>query len=272
MKLSEYFFVFVLIFIILIVSGKAGDWLVSHVVENRDFSCFKSGYVRVAEKNYPYRVYIPDKIRDLKNLPVILFLHGARERGSDGVKQIRANINEMVKRLESFPAIVVFPQCPEDSFWTNAVPRKIALAALDSALIKYGSDKNRVYLVGISIGGYGVWSIGAMYTEKFAALVPICGGIKFSKSPSRVPAVSLAENPYLDVAVCVVKLPIWIFHGSKDKVIFPDDSRKMAEVFEKLGVFGANVHYTELQERHNIWDTVLGSKIFWQWLFIQRRK
>src|SRR5439155_1277158 len=119
-------------------------------------------------------------------------LHGAGERGADGDLQTMVGLGPVVKgRAESFPAVVVLPQAPRDSVWSGA-PARAAMQALDAALREFRGDSARVYLTGLSMGGYGTWQLALEHPGRFAALVPICGGIR---SPSALASIRVAGVP-----------------------------------------------------------------------------
>ncbi|MFM2124622.1 MAG: hypothetical protein RL328_1073, partial [Acidobacteriota bacterium] len=120
-------------------------------------------------------VYVPHDYDPAKAWPLILFLHGAGERGDDGLLQTEVGLPAAIrKHPERFPAIVVIPQCPADQFWDRILPELDAVMA--DAQASYTIDPKRVYLTGLSMGGYGCWTWGADNVERFAAILPVCGG------------------------------------------------------------------------------------------------
>ena len=140
-----------------------------------------------------------------KRWPLILFLHGAGERGSDIWMVAKHGPPKIDTTETNFPFIVVSPQCPAGRGWSDDA----LLALLDDVENKYLVDTHRVYLTGLSMGGFGVWSIGISHPERFAALAPICGGGSFI-------TVYLANE---DNHAALTSLPIWAFHGAKDPVV-----------------------------------------------------
>jgi predicted peptidase len=123
-----------------------------------------------------YQVYVPAEYSRASRWPVILFLHGSGERGTDGLLQTAVGLGEGIRRYaERWPAIVVFPQAPPGHRWHGKVAH-LALATLDRTLREFSTDSNRVYLVGLSAGGNGVWNLSYRSPERFAALVAVCGG------------------------------------------------------------------------------------------------
>lgn len=223
--------------------------------------------VRVEGRDYAYQVYVPRKpLQGSK--PVILALHGAGERGSDGLFQTEVGLAGAIRRNpDRWPAIVVFPQAPKDQLWMG-VPAKVALAALAQAEREFRTDPDRVYLAGLSMGGNGVWRLAYEQPERFAAVVPVCAFAgPFRGLP---PIAGPGPDPYAALAGKVARLPIWIVHGDADSVVPVDESRRMAAA---LKAAGAQVTYKELAGvNHNSWDPAFADEALPQWLFQQRRK
>ena len=218
-----------------------------------------------------YQVFVPAHHSSVKPLPVVLFLHGSGERGSDGENQTNAGLGPYVRaRADDFPAIVVFPQVPKNGEWMgNNVD--MALAALDAASKEFNGDPKRTYLTGLSMGGYGTWETAISAPTRFAALVPICGALLAPRGGRElyVTEVAGASDPYAAVAARTKHIPTWIFHGAKDDVVPPDDDRK---TFAALKAAGADVQYTEFPEaNHNSWDATYQHDAMWTWLFAQRK-
>jgi predicted peptidase len=228
--------------------------------------------VAVDGATHGYQVFVPAKNAGGKHPPVILFLHGSGERGSDNLAQLNAGIGPYLrKHADDFPAIVVLPQVPEGGAWMGENNR-VALAALDAATREFGGDAKRTYLTGLSMGGYGVWEIATSQPQRFAALAPICGALQpppiSEFAQLRVTRVVDAANPYAALAERMKHTPIWIFHGAKDDVVPPDDDRK---TYAALQAAGGNAHYTEFADaNHNAWDPAYNTPEFWQWLFAQK--
>jgi predicted peptidase len=226
--------------------------------------------VRVDDVDYPVQIFVPKHYQPKQSYPLVLFLHGSGERGSEGLKQARVGLGPYVlSHAEDFPAIVVMPQSPDGSSWNGAVA-KAALAAVDLAQAEFSIDPDRVYLTGMSRGGYGVWDLAAMAPDRFAALVPVCGGVETIKhdEPIFVAAVAGARDPYRSLARKIGAIPVWIFHGALDDVVPTSGSRQM---FAVLHSRGADVRYTEFEHaNHNAWDPTYQSKELWEWLFVQR--
>jgi predicted peptidase len=225
----------------------------------------------VAGRTYRYQVYVPADYAGGEKWPVILFLHGSGESGSDGVLQTTAGLGNALRRDPSrYPAIVVFPQVPEGSAWTGA-QADLALAALNQTLTEFHADADRIYLTGLSLGGYGTWYLAYRHPELFAAVVPICGWI--DGRPDREhfdPIVAPQDGPPLEaVARRLGRTPIWIFHGEADSAVPVAGARGPAAALQAAG---ADVRYTEyLGMDHNVWDATYGSDTFVRWLFAQSK-
>lgn len=183
----------------------------------------------------------------------MLFLHGAGERGRDGRLQTTVGIGPQIARQpERFPLAVVMPQCPTGANWSTPEVEQLTLKALDDCSAELHSDRSRIYLTGLSMGGYGTWMIGARYPERFAALAPICGG----------------GDPAL--ATALKSMPIWAFHGALDEVVPACKSREMVKAVKGAG--NGRIQYTEYEDGlHNVWDLAYGDPALMTWLLAQRR-
>ena len=228
--------------------------------------------VTVGTRAYHYQVYVPADYASKPSWPAILFLHGAGERGTDGLLQTNVGLGAAIRQNASrYPAIVVFPQVPPDSQWVGT-PADMAVAALQQTMREFHVDASRVYLTGLSMGGHGTWYIAYRHAELFAAIVPICGWVRdspmFRGSVPVVPGDS--ASVMTNLAQHLGKVPIWIFHGEVDQVVNVNGSREPATA---LKAAGANVQYTELLGlNHNSWDAAYSSDEFVRWLFAQQRR
>ena len=233
-----------------------------------------------------YRVYIPAGYDPAKKYPVILYLHGRGPRGNDNEKQIGgAHLGSVIQlfdlkqpeRYRSF--IAVFPQT--QSIWLGD-PAEQAIKALDQTITEFNGDAQRIYLAGTSLGGYGSWYLAAKYPKKFAAVVPVSGGVVTPVNIQRIQplaelkllmppemfALYSAPDPYTAFAKAVGKTPIWIFHGAQDDTVDVTESRKMEAA---LKAAGGTVKYTEYaEEKHFIADRVFTDAEFWKWLMAQK--
>lgn len=226
--------------------------------------------VSLGGQSYKYQIFVPPVYTPSQRWPVILFLHGAGERGRDGYFQTQVGVGAAIRNnVSRVPAIVVFPQVTPDSSWTGTLAN-VALAALDQTVREYQTDPARVYLTGLSMGGNGTWYIAYRNPKRFAAIAPVCGWISpgFWKAADPVVPASSGE-PYAALAAQLRQTPTWIFHGEVDPVVPVDESRK---AFAALQAAGAPVQYSEVPGTgHNSWDPAYGSPKFWTWLLAQRR-
>jgi predicted peptidase len=221
-------------------------------------------------KTLPYRIFIPQGYDSARKYPLVLFLHGAGERGSDNKAQL-VHKSCIVWASPEYqarnPCFVVAPQCPENDKWTRvenwttpvydqpAEPTealRLVMALVPQLQKDWSLDADRLYITGLSMGGYGTWELLNRMPGVFAAGVPVCGGADATK------------------ASIIAKTPVWIFHGEKDPVVLPIHSRRMAEELRKLG---DAVGYTEFPGvGHNSWDLAYTEPFLPVWLFAQRRK
>ena len=218
-----------------------------------------------------YRVHKPkaEVLAEGTKLPVVLFLHGAGERGDDNTAQFVHCIKPLLRFVTDgkHPAIVIAPQCPAGMWWsfgpseTNAPPisarqTNTLRAVLDIMKIEADetiADPARIYVSGISMGGYGTWELIARHPEKFAAAMPICGG----GDPATASALT--------------NLPIRVFHGAKDNVVIPEKSRVMVEAIKAAG--GEKIEYVEYPEAwHDSWTQTYDDTANLEWMFGQMRK
>jgi len=228
--------------------------------------------ITVGGRAYHYQVYVPADYAAKSSWPAILFLHGAGERGNDGLIQTAVGLGAAIRQNATrYPAIAVFPQAPPDSQWVGT-PADMAVAALQQTMREFHVDPSRVYLTGLSMGGHGTWYVAYRHPELFAAIVPICGWVRdfpqFRGSVPVVPGDSASIIPHLVQPLCNV--PIWIFHGEVDQVVNVNGSREPATA---LKAASADVRYSELLGlNHNSWDAAYASDEFTRWLFAQQRR
>ena len=221
---------------------------------------------------YKYQVFVPEDWTPHKKWPIVLFLHGAGERGDDGMLETDVGIASAIRSSrKEVDAIVVMPQCPKGLWWVMPPMQELAINALDRASKEFRGDPQRTYLAGLSMGGFGAWQLAGKYPGRFAAMIVICGGI-------RPPARALKAYPYLasvippdspksysEAAERVGKVPVWIFHGTDDDIIPVTESQRMAAAMKQVG---AEVHYTEYPGiRHDSWDKAFDEPKLFPWLF-----
>jgi predicted peptidase len=239
----------------------------------QDLDLYEKGWFVKKGDTLPYRVLLPGNYDASKKYPLILFLHGSGERGRDNEKQLVHGSKLFLKEeiRKNFPAVVVFPQCPEESYWSNVIrsqsdgkltwefieggaPTKamiLAQALVKDLLKKYPIEKKQVYVGGLSMGGMGTFEIVRRNPKIFAAAFPICGGA----------APATAEK--------LKKVHWWVFHGSKDNVVPQSHSDLMVEALKKVN---ASVKYTIYPEaNHNSWDPAFAEPELLPWLFSHKK-
>jgi len=190
-----------------------------------------------------YFIYLPEGYEsDSKQWPLVLFLHGAGERGADIEFVKRNGPPKLVEEGRSFPFILVSPQCPERTIWDN----KLLIALLDEIESKYNIDKSRVYLTGLSMGGHATWSLAIQYPERFAAIIPVC-------------ARGYSQDVYV-----LKDVPVWVFHGEKDDIVPITDGEKMVRALREAG---GNVMFTIYPEaNHDAWTETYNNLEIYEWL------
>ncbi len=214
--------------------------------------------VSVNKTSYDYQVYVPEKLAGKRDLPMIVFLHGIGQRGEGGFVPAGGASGALARNyLERVPAIIVLPQCRNGRFWSDPEMTRMTIDALDKTMTEFGADAKRLYLIGVSMGGYGAWGMAAEHAGRFAAVVPICGG-----SPLR------GAERYSSIARRMGRTPVWVFHGAEDRVVPVGESRSMVEA---LKTAGGNVRYSEYAGvGHNVYMKALAEPELLSWLFAQR--
>ncbi|HEV2393124.1 MAG TPA: prolyl oligopeptidase family serine peptidase [Verrucomicrobiae bacterium] len=205
-----------------------------------------------------YLLFLPKSYKDAarKRWPLIFFLHGAGERGSDVWKVAAHGPPKRVTQDPDFPFIVLSPQCPENQVWS----REPLLGLLDAITHQYAVDTSRIYLTGLSMGGYCTWDLGLAYPEKFAAIVPICGGGELIN-------VLLANG---EEAKALKTLGIWAFHGGKDPTVPLEESERMVTLLKRFGI--PDVKLTVYPEAgHDAWTETYNNPALYEWLLEHRR-
>ncbi len=218
-----------------------------------------SGSVRQSDKVFEkkitkkvgckYLLYLPEGYGEGgKKWPLMMFLHGAGERGDNLELVKKHGPAKLVEEGKDFEFIVVSPQCPEGVWWPEKVDTLIAL--LDYIESKYDVDTDRVYLTGLSMGGYGSWALSRKHPERFAAVAPICGGIE----------------PFF--ADDLKDIPIWAFHGAKDTTVPLSRSAEIVKAIEKLGGDAKLTVYPEAG--HDSWTETYNNQELYDW-FLKHR-
>ena len=199
-----------------------------------------------------YLLFLPESYAQSANqeFPLILFLHGAGERGSDLDSVKRHGIPKIVETNPDFPFIAVSPQCPEDSWWTSELHTINGL--IEEVVEKYQVDTSRIYLTGLSMGGFGTWSLASMYPERFAAIAPVCGG-----------------GEVRQILRSLVEMPIWTFHGQKDDVI---PFSRSEEIVTALKKHGSSIKFTIYPEAgHDSWTKTYDNPELYKWFLKHSR-
>ena len=215
----------------------------------------------------PYRLLQPLKYDAAKKYPLVILLHGAGERGDDNSAQLKwgGSLFTNAEAREKFPAFVLVPQCPKDQKWVDmdwggdtgtapaqsSAPQKLLLAALETVQKEFSIDADRLYVTGLSMGGYGTWDLITRYPDKFAAAAPICGGGDKTKAAAAKP------------------VPTWAFHGLADGVVKPSRTKDMVE---GLKAAGGTVFHTEYPGvAHDSWVMAFAEPNLLPWMFAQKR-
>ena len=225
--------------------------------------------VDVQGKTYRYRVFVP--AAPSKHPAVVLFLHGSGERGDDNAKQLAQGLPPWLDAHPEFPAVVVIPQVPDDQEWTDPANTAMAMAALEKSVKEFHGDRHRLYLTGLSMGGYGSWQLAVDHPHTFAAAAIICGGVtaRLNGRALYVHGVPEGEDAYAWTAKKVGKLPVWMFHGGDDDVVPTEQSRRMDAA---LTARHAEVKYTEFPGvNHGSWDKAYATPDLWTWMFAHTR-
>ncbi len=186
--------------------------------------------------------------------PLILFLHGMGERGSDVELVKRHGIPWVIEAGADLPFVAISPQCPKDSIW--AVEMEALKALLDHALQEYRVDADRVYLTGLSMGGYGTWHLASEYPGMFAAAAPVCGG-----------ALSYVGFP--DKVTAMKRVPVWAFHGGLDDIVPPGESEKLVDRLRSVGGEARLTLYPDAG--HDSWTRTYENPELYRWFLDHRR-
>lgn len=215
--------------------------------------------VTVGEESYTYQVFVPARLAGQRNLPVILFLHGIGQRGEGGLIPADGTAGAFARQyLEQVPAVALIPQCRKGRYWHDPEMERMVMAELEQTREEFGADPKRLYLAGVSMGGFGAWHLAAEHPGKFAAVVSICGGSPLT-----------AGDRFAPIARKVGRTPVWVFHGSEDRVVPVSESRRMVEALKSLE--GSRVRYSEYEGvGHNVWLKALAEPGLLPWLLGQR--
>lgn len=197
---------------------------------------------------YNYLFYTPRSYELRGKWPLIVFLHGAGEKGNDLELLKRNALPGKLEQLEDFPFIVISPQCPRGSYWSAG----LLFDLLDEVEKEHRVDRDRIYATGVSMGGYGVWDMAGLQPWRFAAAAPICGG----------------GNPML--AEKLKRLPIWVFHGAMDEIVPLSESESMVNA---LRAVGGEIRFTVYPDSgHDSWTRTYERTDIYEWLLSHSRK
>jgi predicted peptidase len=213
---------------------------------------------------YRYAVYAPRGYDPARPWPLVVFLHGAGESGTDGTKMVAVGLGPAIlRRATRWPAIVVFPQKPsEGTEWEEHEPAVLEMVA--RARQVYTVDPQRIYLTGLSQGGHGTWVLGARHPDLWAALAPVCGYVE-----SRRAGTGAFRGTVAELAEAVKALPIWALHGDADDVVPASETQAMIDA---LRAAGGTPKFSLLRGvNHNAWDPAYNDPALAEWLFAQRR-
>lgn len=246
-------------------------------LQAQDLSQFKKQWIIQDGDTLPYRILLPEGYDSSRYYPLVLFLHGRGESGSDNEKQLTHGAKLFVADSfrKKYPSIVVFPQCPANNYWSNVqavtegskkgkrtfyfVPggeptraMRSVMGLMENLQARFRINQQQVYVMGLSMGGMGTFELVRRMPGTFAAAIPICGG----------------ANPA--TASTLKGTSWWIFHGGKDDVVLPINSIQMVEALRKLKV---KLKFTLFPEaNHNSWDPAFAEPELMKWLFSQRKK
>jgi predicted peptidase len=213
----------------------------------------------------PYRLLKPAKVEDGHKYPLVIFLHGAGERGSDNEKQLIHGVSQFAANRDEYPCFLIAPQCPDGKKWvevdwsadSHTMPKepgevgRLTLGLIEQSIKELTVDPKRVYLTGLSMGGYGTWDLLARRPDLFAAAAPVCGGADEATAPK------------------IKDIPVWAFHGARDTAVKPARSRNMIAALKKAG---GSPKYTEYPDvGHNSWEPAYKDPELFKWLFAQKK-
>ena len=215
-----------------------------------------------------YRLLFPD-YDTIRKYPLIIFLHGSGERGNDNEAQLKWGVMNFAtdQAMAMHPAFVIAPQCPENQEWSNfnendntrelhlqatpAKPMALVIELIHQLIKTFAVDTNRIYITGLSMGGFGAFDAIERYPHFFAAAIPVCGGGDVSK------------------AATIAHIPVWIFHGSEDAAVNPLYSIDMIEALSKAGAHAGFTLYPDVG--HFAWLAAYSDPLMMEWLFRQHK-
>jgi predicted peptidase len=228
----------------------------------------KHDYQDSAGRVLPYRLLRPPRIEADRRYPLVVFLHGAGERGTDNEKQLTHGARQFasVENRDNHPCFLIAPQCPEGQRWVEVdwsadrhtrpevldAAGRLTLELIEKSIRDLPVDPKRVYITGLSMGAFGAWDLLSRRPELFAAAVCVCGG---------------ADEA---TAAAIKHIPTWVFHGARDRAVNPARSRNMVLALQKAGGTPTYTEYADVG--HNSWDNAYGDPELYKWLFGQTKE
>lgn len=200
-----------------------------------------------------YLIYLPEEYEEQQKIwPLLLFLHGLGERGNNLELVKKHGPPKLVEQGKDFPFIIVSPQCREDRVWSTPLSVEFLDKVLNEVTERYRVDEDRVYVTGLSLGGFGTWTLALAYPDRFAAIAPICGG----------------GDP--EKAELIKHLPVWVFHGANDETVSIEQSQVMVDALERVG---GNVKFTVYPEAgHDVWTETYDNPELYEWFLKHQRE
>ncbi|MEN6405628.1 MAG: prolyl oligopeptidase family serine peptidase [Thermoguttaceae bacterium] len=236
----------------------ADDWQSAYAIKT---------FTDAEGRTLPYRLLSPERVEPGKTYPLVLFLHGAGERGEDNAAQLKHGVAAFAQSdfRRRHPCFVLVPQCPKKRRWVEvdwkltqhtmpvepSVPLTLAFELFDETVQTLPVDQSRLYIVGISMGGYGTWDAVQRRPDFFAAALPLCGGGDLACAPK------------------LQKLPIWAFHGDADRTVPVVRTTAMAEAIQKAGGQPKTTIYPGVG--HDCWTRTFANPAVLEWLFAQKK-
>lgn len=236
-------------------------------VEERFLACVYTN--EATGETVAYRLSAPQFPRPGARYPLILFLHGSGECGTDNRRHLKVGLPALMSALlrQPEPVMILAPQCQTGNWWVKRLARgeeyamppqpapslEVALAIVDHLVEARQADPDRVYITGLSLGGFGAWDAVQRRPGRFAAAIPICGGGDIRRVWE------------------LRRMPVWVFHGTADRNVDVACSRRMVQALKQAG--NRTVRYTEFEGAgHAVWDRAYGKDEVIRWLMLQTRK
>jgi pimeloyl-ACP methyl ester carboxylesterase len=243
---------------------------------------FLNRSITIQGVTYKFQVYVPEDLHPAADAappnpksktkkaeeppPILLFLHGRGERGSEGMWQTQIGLPQQLRdHPERWPFIVVIPQCPFRHFWTDPDMIQMAIGTLNQESREFHADPDRTYLAGLSLGGYGAWELAKTYPHRWAAIAIAASGIFWSYAPDRWRQVSTLPAEY---ARSLGRTPVWLFHGLEDTTVIPRQSELM---YDALKAESGHVRLWDYQGlHHDCWTRAFNEPELPRWLLSHR--